>query len=379
MTELPPMFWCVVPQTAKPAALVAGRREAALEPAPADVPGVEQVADVLAGRDGQRAGRGVAGVGAVVEGRVGVTVDRAQAGAVQRADAARVLDLGPARRVDRVGVAGLAGDQVERAGRGRAERGVPVVVAHRVVLRVVPQPGDRVAVVVVHDQAGMAEQDRLPGARVGLRVLDELVHLAVVDGFLLRGVAVVLVAGQRLGVGEPGGVVRVRVAGQQRADRAIGGDLAVQAVHRRGAAPGLELGPVGVGRERVCPEVVVERLVLVEEHHQVLDRRRGLRRDRPGAGRARLGHGDRARGIRRRVRARHRGADGDAGAEHDGGRDGGVVPGLLSSDTNRGWAFAHVRPPESAGCEGRRTPRGYGAAAPVRPQAHPGAKTGTTR
>src|SRR5207302_9970060 len=39
-----------------------GRIEAALEPAPADVPGVEQVADVLAGRDGERARRGVAGV-----------------------------------------------------------------------------------------------------------------------------------------------------------------------------------------------------------------------------------------------------------------------------------------------------------------------------
>src|SRR5205814_3411184 len=133
-----------------------GRLEAALEPAPADVPRVEQVADVLAGRDGEGVAGGVVAVGAVVEGRVGVAVDRAQAGAVQRADAARVLDLGPGLRVDRVGGAGLARGQVERARRGRAERGVPVVVAHRVVLRVVPQPGDRIAIVVVHDQAGGA-------------------------------------------------------------------------------------------------------------------------------------------------------------------------------------------------------------------------------
>src|ERR1035438_8888755 len=47
-------------------AVGAGGREPALEPAPADAPGVEQVADVLAGHDADRAGRGVAGVRAVV-------------------------------------------------------------------------------------------------------------------------------------------------------------------------------------------------------------------------------------------------------------------------------------------------------------------------
>ena len=206
----------------------------------------------------------------------------------------------------------------------------------------------------------MAEQDRLPGARAGLGVLDEQVHLPVVDGLLLRRVTVVLVAGQRLGVGEAGGVEGVRVAGEQRADRAVRRDLGVQAVHRVGAALGVECGPVGVGRERVRPEVVVERHVLVEEHHHMLDRSGGRRPERPAARGARLGNGYRAGGVRRRVRAGHRGAHGEADTQHGGGGDGGVVPGFLVPDTDHGWAFAHVRPPGSAGGRACGPPRAPG-------------------
>src|SRR6266568_2922666 len=311
-----------------------GRREAALEPAPGDAPGVEQVTDVLAGRDGHRVGRGVAGVGAIVKGGVGVTVDGAEARAVGRAHGTRGRYGLPGAGADRHAAAGLARDQVERAGCRRAEGGVVVVVAHRIVLCVVPQPGDRVAVVVVHDQAGRAEVRGRAGADVG--ELDELVHLAAVDGLLLRRVTVVLVAGQGLRVGQPGGVAAVRVAGEQRPDRAAGGDLGVQAVHRRGPRLGVERAPVGVGRERVGAEVVVERHVLVEDHDHVLDRRRGPAGPEGPTARAR---GD---GLRRRVRAGHRGADGEAGADDGGGGDGRVTPGFPVSGTDRGWAFAHL-------------------------------------
>src|SRR6185437_12379990 len=144
-----------------PGAVGRGGREPALEPAPGDMPRVEQVADVAPGHHADRAGGRVAGVRAVVVGRVQVAVDRAEALAVQRADRAGVGLLRTRGRVDRVTIAVGARDHVERAGGGRPEVRVVVVVAHRVVLGVVPQPGDGVAVVVVHDDAGRAE---FPGA-----------------------------------------------------------------------------------------------------------------------------------------------------------------------------------------------------------------------
>src|ERR1700759_1236639 len=116
MTALPPMLLCWVPQTAKPAAFV---------PVGAKPPWNQPQLTFLA------LSRSPMFLPvATASGLVAVWLESEQwseAGAVQRADAARVLDLGPARRVDRVSVAGPAGDQVERAGRGRAERGVPVV------------------------------------------------------------------------------------------------------------------------------------------------------------------------------------------------------------------------------------------------------------
>ena len=126
----------------------------------------------------------------------------------------------------------------------------------------------------------------------------------------------------------------------------------------------------GVGGVRIGAEVVVEGHVLLEDHDQVLDRRGGPRRDREAAPRARPAGARRAGDVRRRVRARRRGTDGDAGPQGDGAGDGGVVPRFLMPDTDHGWAFAHVRPPESAG--GRpggplRTP-GHGAGAPTRIQ-----------
>ena len=226
-------------------------------------------------------------------------------------------------RVERLRPAGVTRGHVDRAGGGRAEAGVPVVVAHRVVLGVVPQRGHGVAVEVVHDDAGRAVLDAAAvGRGRGLGLLDEHVHLPVVLGLLLRRVAVVLVGGERLGVGQPLRVVLVRVVRQQRADRAALGDLRVEAVDGRGALLSGERGAVRVRRVRVGAEVVVERHVLVEDHHDVLDRgrrlvvtvkRRGHRRGDvvPGEGHLR----------RRRARARRGGARRRAGAKGDRRRD----------------------------------------------------------
>ena len=83
-------------------------------------------------------------------------------------------------------------------------------------------------------------------------------------------------------------------------------------------------------------------------------------------------------GLRRCVRAGHRGADGEAGAHDGGGGDSRVTPGFPTSGMDRGWAFAHLALLSLlAECSGE-PPSGSGAAAPVRVGAHPGAKAGIT-
>src|SRR5262249_51057651 len=117
------------------------RLEPAGEPAPGDGLGVEQVADVAAGHlQGGRVDR-AGGVAVVVRGR-------------QVGDQRAVGDRAGGCRGDQA--VGLPCDQVQRLGHGRAERGGEVVVAHREALRVVPQRGDGVAVVVVHGQRRVA-------------------------------------------------------------------------------------------------------------------------------------------------------------------------------------------------------------------------------
>ena len=184
------------------------------------------------------------------------------------------------------------------------------------------------------------------GVRV-LGLLDEHVHLAVVLSLLLRRVIVVLVRRERLGVGQPLRVVLVRVVGKQRPDRPGLGDLLVEAVHGRGARLGVERGAVRVRRVRVGAEVVVERLVLVEDHDQVLDRRRGA------AAVERRGHG--CRGVvTREGRCRRGGRAGGGGArcrasgEGHGRRDSEVGPQTPASAPGN-WAKAHAQPPEFSG------------------------------
>ena len=204
-------------------------------------------------------------------------------------------DDGLPGRVQRGAAARLAGDQVERPRGGRPELGVVEVVAHRVVLGVVPQPGHGVAVVVVHDQAGRLVVGGRAGADPGL--LHELVHQPAVHGLLLGGVAVVLVTGQGLRRGQPLGVGRVGVVGQQRRG---------QAVHARRPRLGVEGVPVGVGRVRVGGEVVIEADVLLEDHHDMLDGGGGASRRGRAAGRKRRRRAPRWRPSRRPGKARRR-------------------------------------------------------------------------
>ncbi len=231
------------------------RREPALEPAPAEALRIELVADVGALQRHRVAGRAVVVVG------LGVRDEREATLAVGDGVAVgvRVVDL-------ETDVARVAGDEVDRPGRGRPERRAEEVVAQPEVLRVVPHPRDGVAVVVVHDGVCVAGSPfGRRGTGTGADARDELVHLAVVERLLLVVVIVVLVAGQHVvdvGRIEPARIdlgparVLVRVVGQER-PVPVQARRVVETVDL-GAACTVEGLPVGVGSVRVGAEVVVE-------------------------------------------------------------------------------------------------------------------------
>src|SRR5690349_13070452 len=115
------------------AVLGTGRLEAALEEAPRNGFGAEQVTDVLVGA----AELDLVTRGAVVTVGLRVTDDRALvvAGVVEHFPSGERFSVGHVRLDHAVG---LPGDQVQRARSRRTERGVVRVVAQRVVLRVIP-------------------------------------------------------------------------------------------------------------------------------------------------------------------------------------------------------------------------------------------------
>ena len=140
-------------------------------------------------------------------------------------------------------------------GRGRPERRPVAVVAHREVLGVVPQPGDGVAVVVVHHLLRGRRPCRTGVvAAAGADALDEVVHLAAVEGLLLVGVVVVLIAGE-LAAGAAGETGRARVEPLRAATVGVGRQQ-VRAVaqarrQRRGSSPAAARRPPGCPARRV--------------------------------------------------------------------------------------------------------------------------------
>src|SRR5262249_5243390 len=152
-----------------------GGPEPALEPAPGEAGGVQEVAEVATVHAVLSDLHGVAGR-AVVHQRLWVADDRLPIAA----QLTRQVTVGGGDAVR------VPGDQVERAGCRGAEGRAVGVVAHGEGLGVVPQRGHGIAVVVVHDVAGLA-----PLAVDGGRTcpvageLRELVHRATVEGLLL--------------------------------------------------------------------------------------------------------------------------------------------------------------------------------------------------
>src|SRR5262249_26856126 len=131
--------------------------EAALEPAPGD--GVcmicavaQEVPNVVVAGAGTRAAHtdiGFARGSARIECGTRIADNgSASAAAREHADAAPTHLTGVAGRLG--SEVGIAGDQVQRADRGRPEGGAEGIVAHGEMLRIVPERGDGVAVEVSH-------------------------------------------------------------------------------------------------------------------------------------------------------------------------------------------------------------------------------------
>ncbi len=232
--------------------------------------------------------------GTDVIGRIDI-VDQAVA-ALPVTDVVRILAQGErlVRGRHQLHAIGLAAHRFERARGGRAV-GVGIsVIAQGEVLRVVPQRGDGVAVVVAHDLA-LGTEGAHAARRRRAGVFREQVSLAAVISLLLGGVGVVLVGGGGLGavetvglggIGAVGGVGEVGVVAQQ-----IGADQIVD--RRRARLGGERRFARRVGGRGIGGVVVVERHVFLIQHDHMLDRRG--RSERAGRGVAGAGHGGRGR------------------------------------------------------------------------------------
>ena len=191
--------------------VVAGLAEAAFEPAPADALLVQQIADVeIPGIDRLRL---VARAAEVACG-LGIADHRATGGHGSADDVGGRVEIRPE-------AVGLARGEIDGAHRRGAERRAIGVVVQREALRVVPEGGHGVAVVVAHHEsralAVVAWQG--PAASVvqghgsaAADLLDELVHQARVGRGLLVVVVVILIARLELRTVEPEGLRRVHVA-----------------------------------------------------------------------------------------------------------------------------------------------------------------------
>ena len=171
---------------------------------------------------------------------------------------------------------GLARDQIERPDRRRPPVAGEVVIAHREALRVIPERGHRIPVVVAHDDGGIALGEA-GLRRHGMIERNELVHEPAVDRLLLVHVAMILGALDDA-VASEAERVHIHLLAGHRVHVVIGivhqqlRVLPVVLNHRRVRLRVERDFAAKVLRNRVGPEVLIERAVLIEDHDQVLDR-----------------------------------------------------------------------------------------------------------
>ncbi len=125
-------------------------------------------------------------------------------------------------------------------------------------LRVIPHRGDSVAVVVAHRAGG--PEDFI----VAAQFLHKFIHQAAVRSSLLVAIVVVFVARHRHARGNSEWIRFVRIVSEQpRRQESVGS---------RGILPAVE-GSLArkVKGVRVSAEIMVERNVLLKDHHNVLD------------------------------------------------------------------------------------------------------------
>ena len=170
---------------------------------------------------------------------------------------------------------GLARNEIDRADRGGTEVGAIGVVAHRIVLSIVPQRGDSVAIKVAHHLAcGKHDCRRSVGRRTcTASVGGEQIHRATVEGQLFGRVIVVHVLRVRLRAIEAERVgcaatierVEVGIVVQEGVAQSIYGWRVRKRVKLRFS--------FRVQRVRIRTEIVVERSIFPEDDHDVFDRR----------------------------------------------------------------------------------------------------------
>jgi hypothetical protein len=169
------------------------------------------------------------------------------------------------------GSVGLAGDQVQVTHGGWPETRAEEVVAEGEMLGVVPQRSHSVAIVIAHDEA-LSFVEIITAALGSPIELNEFVHQPVAHGFLLTRIIVALIADDGFFARHPKGLDRIRVVRHQRP---------AQAVHTKGAVARTTWNEQGlsarIGGIRIGGEVMIERNVLLEDDHQMSDRRCGLR------------------------------------------------------------------------------------------------------
>jgi hypothetical protein len=150
---------------------------------------------------------------------------------------------------------GLARNQVDRAHRGRAKIGAIGVVAHRVVLGIVPQRRNRIAVKIAHHLTGCEHGCRRSTGRrtCAASVRGEQIHHAAVEGELFGHVVMIHILCVRLRaikterIGCAGSIERVKVGViVQQSDS--------QTVHSACAGKRVENGvlPSGSARSDAC-------------------------------------------------------------------------------------------------------------------------------
>src|SRR5579872_1990048 len=159
----------------------------------------------------------------------------------------------------------------------RAEYRGKEVIAHGEALRIVPEGGNGIAVVIRHNDS-ISQSIGIARRRGRSEGVDELIYGAAIVGLLFIAIIVVLVANGGLRARQPRRLSGVGVMGQQR----LGQPVNRRSIWRRGER---RFAGSRVGGVRIRREIVIKRNIFLKDYDDVLDRSRRGRALGPGASR----------------------------------------------------------------------------------------------